>query len=207
MPSKFHQAESKWKYQVVGTDRWNHPCLKLEKYVQILDQKNKTVIEAFDILLHLSKGNEDEIVNRIIGRKKTLIEKISEHFNGSIEEHYLAGLMPYIYLSIFGKECIKDYGSAKMRLHNAYGHIFEEFCVYEYNDKETEFTFYANDKMIATRLFHKFVTERITKVELLPTENNTFERIYFDMANTDYFTPKNIIEVFAEKQNFKIIDI
>lgn len=207
MVSKFHQIESKWKYQVVDTDQWKKPRLKLEKYVQILDQENKNIIEALDILLFLSKGNEDEIVNKIIGRKKKLIEKISEYFNKSIEEHYLAGLMPHIYFSIFGKECIKDYGSAKIRLHNAYGHIFEEFCIYEYNDKETEFTFYTNDKMIATRLFHKFVTNMITKIEFLPIEANTFERIYFDMANTDYFTLKNIIEVFAKEQNFKIIDI
>lgn len=206
MVSRFYQKEMPWQSRCGMDEVDGNPRLELQKYIQIENTLTNEIVKIYTISLFLTKGNV-EFIKKLLS-KKNIFQKVIDFVKRKKPEYYLASLMPLFNIRVFGENWYKNYGTSNIILHTATGETYVEQLQYEYND-ETDpiLMFYPEDKMVAARLYHAFIANRIKKVELIPTEDKTFDRIYFDIIDNNYFLLRKEVISFAEKQNFRIINI
>lgn len=189
----FSQRETCWEEETKIDDINKESELWMQKLLIVEDVDTKKIIKMCDVTLVLVK-NDDDFIESFMDKKK---------------EYYLAELSPHIYFRVFLEGCLNDYGTAVVRLYTSSGEIFEENLGYLYELLGTQsiLTFRAEDRIIGVRLFKAFVHNRIKKIEILPTEDKTFNRIYFDVDGNDCYALDQMINDFAKKQKFKIVNL
>ena len=188
----FSQRETCWEEETKVDDINKEAELWLQKLLIVENVDTKKIIKMCEVTLVLVK--KDDFIESFIDKKK---------------EYYLAELSPHIYFRVFLEGCLNDYGTAVIRLYASSGEIFEENLGYlcEMLEIQSVLTFRAEDRMIGARLYKAFVHNRIKKIEILPTEDKTFNRIYFDVDGNDCYALVQMINDFAKKQKFKIVNL
>lgn len=200
----FYQNETNWT-AFTSVDEFNGKHqLKLEKNIHIENSSTKQIVKALIISLFLSQGIAGMMRNFF--EKKSLLERVFDFFTNKTKEYYLAELTPLVYFRVFFENVSINYGTAKVRLHTSSNETFEESMHYEYITENDPLIFQADDKMVAVRIFDAFISNRIKKVEFIPIEEGTFNRMYFDIIDDGCYALKDTINHFTEEQGFKIIN-
>ena len=76
---------------------------------------------------------------------------------------------------------------------------------YEYSDETAPMiVFDTMDRYEANKVFSAFLNNIITKIEFIPTEDDSFNRIYFDIRDCNILSLNEKIHMATNKLGFNI---
>lgn len=179
MPKLFYR-EGEWDVSL--TKEFGNDAIYCRKTVEIVTEE-KQLNRAFTINFIISKNRVDEMMRNLL-YKKSILDRIKSKFSSSPEELLPSQLNILTHFCIYFTDCNINEGKVRIKLYTNYNEIIETTCSYKYgNETDPVIDFYPNNRFDANKVFKAFLENIIQKVEIVPIERNTFDRMYFDIES------------------------
>lgn len=194
MPKLFYR-EGEWNVSL--TKELENDAIYCRKTVEIVTEE-KQLNSAFTINFIISKNRVDEMMRNLL-YKKSILDRIKSKFSSSPEELLPSQLNIHTHFCIYFTDCNINKGKARIKLYTNYNEIIEAIYNYSYDNETTPIIdFYTNDRFEANKIFAAFLNNIIEKVEFEPIEQNTFDRMYFDIESIPLLLKEKIQSLAKE---------
>ncbi len=199
MPKLYHR-EYDWDISIVNQEQ--NDTIYCRKAIEIIT-KEERINSAFTINFFISKNPADEMIRKLLN-KNSLFDKIKSIFFPPKEELLLSQLNIFTHFCVYFIDCSINVGKAKIKLYTNYNETIEAIYNYSYeNETDPIIDFYTNNRFEANKIFAAFLNNIIEKVEFEPVEQNTFDRVYFDIKS-EPFSLEQEIQNIAKNIGFTI---
>lgn len=197
---KLYQKEYHWSYYIT-LDDFDNKVINCQKSIEISNASTNKIHQALVVNFSITRNPAENLLVR-----KSFFDKITDKIkNSGIDLLMLSQLNIFTHFCVYFTNCHKNVGAAILRLHTNYNEIVEATYNYEYNDSsDPVIIFDTNNRFTANKIFGAFIEKTITKIEFLPTEDNTFDRIYFDIRDSQHFELLCNVQEYAKKIGFQI---